>query len=64
MSVSEHNWPTLHFRDALLTHPGEALDGSIMTLWGEKYDTCDIARLLNVRESVVYNRMTTMRGMK
>lgn len=60
MTISEQNWPTLHFRDALRTIQARR-DGSIMALWSEKYDTLDIARLLNVRESVIYNRMTVMR---
>jgi hypothetical protein len=37
-------------------------DGVIMTLWQEKFDTSDIARIAGLRESQVANRLPQLRN--
>lgn len=39
-----------------------AEDGVILALWKEKFDTFDIAKKLNLRESQVANRLAVLRG--
>jgi hypothetical protein len=55
------NKPTLRLPDHAGAYPALVLDGSISALWKDGYDTKEIARLINVRESVVYNRIISMR---
>ena len=42
-------------------HSYIARDGLILALWGEKKDTRDIARALNMREAAVANRLAWLR---
>lgn len=54
---------TLFLKDAARSHPELVFDSTIEVLWAKKYDTTEIARILNVRECAVYNRMKIMRNM-
>jgi hypothetical protein len=42
-------------------HSDIARDGLILALWGEKKDTRDISRALNMREAAVANRLAWLR---
>ena len=42
-------------------HSDIARDGLILALWGEKRDTSDIARALNMRPAAVANRLAWLR---
>lgn len=42
-------------------HTDLARDGMILTLWGQKKDTRDIASALNMREADVANRLAWLR---